>query len=76
MKIVCNDASEMIIQSADIQADGSLLIKTISTTASELKKKFRDPLVTRKIVVKWRCINHDRRRSISSIGGRTGQRHF
>ena len=49
MKIVCNDASEMIIQSADIQADGSLLIKTISTTASELKKKFRDPLVTRKI---------------------------
>lgn len=54
MKIVCNDASEMIIQSADIQADGSLLIKTISTTASELKKKFRDPLVTRKIVVKER----------------------
>ena len=54
MKIVCNDASEMIFQSADIQADGSLLIKTISTTASELKKKFRDPLVTRKIVVKER----------------------
>ena len=37
MKIIFNDASELIVQSASIRADGSLLIKTISATEEELR---------------------------------------
>ena len=51
MKIIFNDASEMNIQSADIRADGSLLIKTISATEDELRNIFKDALRTKKVVV-------------------------
>ena len=54
MKIIFNDASELTIQSAGIQKDGSLLIRTISATREELKKLFQDPLATRKMIIKER----------------------
>lgn len=41
MKLIFNDASELEIQSADLQADGGLLIKTITITEDELKKKIQ-----------------------------------
>lgn len=54
MKVLFNDATELVIQSADIQQDGSLLIRTISATADELKKKFQDPLAVKKMIIKER----------------------
>jgi hypothetical protein len=39
MKITFNDTTELTIQSATICADGSLLIKTISATEEELRKR-------------------------------------
>lgn len=51
MKITFNDASEMTIQSATIRADGSLLIKTISTTEDELRNTFQDEFRTKQMVV-------------------------
>lgn len=53
MKLIFNDATELTVQSADVM-DDMLTIKTISATVEELKKKFQDPLATRKIVVKER----------------------
>ena len=50
MKIIFNDASELIIQSASIRVDGSLLIKTISATEEELRTMFQDEFKTRKMV--------------------------
>lgn len=50
MKIIFNDASELIVQSASIRADGSLLIKTISATEEELRTMFQDEFKTRKMV--------------------------
>lgn len=47
MKLIFNDASELEIQSADLQTDGELLIKTIAITEDELKKKFNDASATR-----------------------------
>lgn len=49
MKITFNDASELIVQSASIRADGSLLIKTISATEEELRNMFQDAFKTKKM---------------------------
>ena len=54
MKLIFNDAAELTIQSADIQSDGGLLIKTISDTEENLKTMFQDQTKTKKMVVKER----------------------
>lgn len=54
MKLIFNDATELIIQSADIQSDGGLLIKTISASEEDLKTMFQDQTKTKKMVVKER----------------------
>lgn len=51
MKIIFNDASELIVQSASIRADGSLLIKTISAAEEELRTMFQDKFKTQKMTV-------------------------
>ena len=51
MKIIFNDASELIVQSASIRADGSLLINTISATEEELRSMFQDEFKTKKMTV-------------------------
>lgn len=51
MKLIFNDATELVIQSADIRSDGSLLIKTISATEEELRTMFQDEFKTQKMVV-------------------------
>lgn len=51
MKIIFNDASELIVQSASIRVDGSLLIMTISATEEELRTMFQDEFKTQKMVV-------------------------
>lgn len=51
MKIIFNDASELIVQSASIRAEGSLLIKTISATEEELRSMFQDEFKTKKMTV-------------------------
>ena len=51
MKITFNDAAELTIQSADIQPDGGLLIKTISATEEELRSMFQDEFKTKKMTV-------------------------
>lgn len=54
MKLIFNDATELTIQSADIQAGGNLLIRTISETPEKLKMLFQDTTKTRKMIVKER----------------------
>lgn len=54
MKIIFNDSSELIVQSASIRADGSLLIKTISATEEELRSMFQDEFKTKKMIIKER----------------------
>ena len=54
MKLIFNDATELVIQSADIQSDGGLLIKTISASEEDLKTMFSDQTKTKKMVVKER----------------------
>lgn len=54
MKLVFNDATGLVIQSADIQSDGGLLIKTISASEEDLKTMFSDQTKTKKMVVKER----------------------
>ena len=51
MKIIFNDATELVVQSASIRTDGSLLIKTISATEEELRTMFQDKFKTQKMVV-------------------------
>ena len=51
MKLVFNDATELVIQSASIRADGSLLIKTISAAEEELRSMFQDEFKTKKMTV-------------------------
>lgn len=51
MKLVFNDATELVIQSADIQSDGGLLIKTISATEEELRTMFQDEFKIKKLTV-------------------------
>lgn len=51
MKITFNDATELVVQSASIRTDGSLLIKTISATEEELRTMFQDKFKTQKMIV-------------------------
>lgn len=51
MKIIFNDATELVVQSASIRADGSPLIKTISATEEELRTMFQDEFKTKKMTV-------------------------
>ena len=51
MKITFNDATELVVQSASIRTDGSLLIKTISATEEELRSMFQDKFKTKKMTV-------------------------
>lgn len=50
MKIIFNDATELVVQSASIRTDGSLLIKTISAAEEELRTMFQDEFKTQKMV--------------------------
>lgn len=51
MKIIFNDATELVVQSATICGDGGLLIKTISDTEANLKNMFQDQTKTKKMTV-------------------------
>ena len=51
MQIIFNDATELVVQSASIRVDGSLLIKTISATEEELRTMFQDKFKTQKMTV-------------------------
>ena len=51
MKIIFNDATELVVQSATIRGDGGLLIKTISDTEANLKNMFQDQTKTKKMTV-------------------------
>lgn len=51
MKIIFNDATELVVQSATILGDGGLLIKTISDTEANLKNMFQDQTKTKKMTV-------------------------
>ena len=51
MKIIFNDATELVVQSASIRVDGSLLIKTISATEEELRTMFQDKFKIQKMTV-------------------------
>ena len=51
MKIIFNDATELVVQSATIRRDGGLLIKTISDTEANLKNMFQDQTKTKKMTV-------------------------
>ena len=50
MKLIFNDATELVIQSASTRPDGSLLIKTISATEEELRSMFQDEFKTKKMI--------------------------
>lgn len=51
MKIIFNDATELTIQSSEIQPEGHLLIKSISATEEELRTIFSDNFRTQKMTV-------------------------
>jgi hypothetical protein len=51
LKIIFNDATELVVQSATIRGDGGLLIKTISDTEANLKNMFQDQTKTKKMTV-------------------------
>lgn len=51
MKIIFNDATELVVQSATIRGDGGLLIKTISDTEANLKNMFQNQTKTKKMTV-------------------------
>lgn len=51
MKIIFNDATELVVQSATIRGDGGLLIKTISDTEANLKNMFQDQTKIKKMTV-------------------------
>ena len=51
MKIIFNDETELVVQSATIRGDGGLLIKTISDTEANLKNMFQDQTKTKKMTV-------------------------
>lgn len=54
MKIIFNDGQELTVQDASIQADGGLLVKTISATEDEIKAIFSDTMTTKKMTVQER----------------------
>ena len=51
MKIIFNDATELVVQAASFRTDGSLLFKTISATEEELRSMFQDKFKTKKMTV-------------------------
>lgn len=54
MKIIFNDGQELTVQDVFIQADGDLLVKTISATEDEIKAIFSDSMTTKKMTVQER----------------------
>lgn len=54
MKLIYNDGTDLQIQSASIQGDGTLLIKTVSATEEDLRAMFGDTLKTKKMVISER----------------------
>lgn len=54
MKLTYNDGTDLQIQSASIQGDGTLLIKTVSATEEDLRAMFGDTLKTKKMVISER----------------------
>ena len=54
MKLTYNDGTDLQIQSASIQGDGTLLIKTVSATEEDLRAMFGDVLKTKKMVISER----------------------
>lgn len=54
MKLTYNDGTDLQIQSASIQGDGTLLIRTVSATEEDLRGMFEDELKTRKMVISER----------------------
>ena len=54
MKIIFNDGQELTVQDVSIQADGGLLVKTISATEDEIKAIFSDSMTTKKMTVQER----------------------
>ena len=54
MKIIFNDGQELSVQDVSIQADGGLLVKTISATEDEIKAIFSDSMTTKKMTVRER----------------------
>ena len=54
MKLTYNDGTDLQIQSASIQGDGTLLIKTGAATEEDLRGMFGDELKTRKMVISER----------------------
>lgn len=54
MILTYNDGTDLQIQSASIQCDGTLLIKTVSATEEDLRGMFGDLLKTRKMVISER----------------------
>lgn len=54
MKIIFNDGQELTVQDVSIQADGGLLVKTISATEDEIKAIFSDSMTTKKMTARER----------------------
>ena len=54
MKLTYNDGTSLQIQSASIQGDGTLLIKTVSATEEDLRAMFGDALKSKKMVISER----------------------
>lgn len=54
MKILFNDATELIVQKVYVDEAGALRIKTVSATQEELKAIFQDGVKTKKIIVQER----------------------
>lgn len=54
MKIIFNDGQELTVQDVSIQADGGLLVKTISATEDEIKAIFSDSMTIKKMTVRER----------------------
>lgn len=54
MKVIFNDGKELQIQQASLQADGGLLVKTISATEEQLKAMFSDAFGTKRLTIEER----------------------
>lgn len=54
LKVIFNDGKELQIQQASLQADGGLLVKTISATEEQLKAMFSDAFGTKRLTLQER----------------------
>ena len=54
LKNIFNDGQELQIQQAALQADGGLLVKTISATEEQLRAMFSDAFATRRMTIQER----------------------